>query len=205
VLPARHGTAIPLRVGEQLRITNLQGGQVVDAWAFAGVGLSEYMSMEHTRVALTRLVPQVGDGLYSSRRRPLLTLLADTSPGVHDTLMAACDRERYRQLGGDDHHANCADNFRRALAARGVQADRVPAPLNLFMNIRWREDGSLEFLPSPARAGDQVTLVADTDATVVLSACPMDLNPINAGGLSDIGLEVLPAADRLLSTMGPSI
>lgn len=193
VLSARHGAAIPLRKGERLRITNLDGGQVVDMWAIAGVGLSEYLSMEHTRVALTKLVPRVGDRLFSSCRRPLLTLLEDTSPGVHDTLLAACDRERYRQLAGDDRHANCADNFRRALAERGVQADRVPAPLNLFMNIRWYEDGSLEFLPSPARPGDHVTLAAQTDVTVVLSACPMDLNPINAGGPSDIGLEVMPA------------
>jgi uncharacterized protein len=191
VLRAREGIAIPLRAGERLRITNLEGGQVVDTWALARADVREYLSMEHTRVALTKLIPGVGDGLYSSCRRPLLTLVEDTSPGAHDTLIAACDRERYRQLGADGYHANCADNFRRALAERGIEADRVPAPLNLFMNIRWREDGRLDFLPSPARAGDHVTLAAATDLTVVLSACPMDLNPINANGPMDVGLEVL--------------
>jgi uncharacterized protein len=193
ILPAREGIAVPLRAGERLRITNLEGGQVVDAWAVARSDPREYLSMEHTRVALSRLIPRVGDGLYSSCRRPLLTLLEDTSPGVHDTLMAACDRERYRLLGVDGHHANCADNFRRALAERGVEPDRVPAPLNLFMNIAWHEDGSLDFLPSLARAGDHVMLAAEADVAVVLSACPMDLNPINAGGPSDIGLDVLPS------------
>lgn len=181
---------MPLRAGERLRITNTHGGQVVDTWALARADTREYVSMEHSRASLTKLVPAVGDGLYSNCRRPLLTLVDDTSPGVHDTLIAACDRERYRQLGATGHHANCADNFRRALALRGIQADRVPAPLNLFMNIRWDEEGHLEFLPSPARAGDYVTLEAATDVTVVLSACPMDLNPINTRGPQGIDVDV---------------
>jgi uncharacterized protein YcgI (DUF1989 family) len=44
---------------------------------------------------------------------------------------------------------------------------------------------------SPAHAGDRVTLAAEVDVTVVLSACPMDLNPINAGGPRDVGFAVL--------------
>jgi uncharacterized protein len=192
-LPAREGIALPLRAGERLRITNLHGGQVVDTWALARTDLREYLSMEHTRTSLGKLVPAAGDQLYSSGRRPMLTLVEDTSPGAHDTLIAACDRERYRQLGATGQHANCADNFRSALSLRGIRPDHVPSPLNLFMHIAWREDGGLEFLASPARAGDYVTLEALTDVTVVLSACPMDLNPINAGGPQDVGLEVLAA------------
>jgi hypothetical protein len=193
-LTAREGVAVALQAGEGLRIINTHGGQVVDTWALATADVSEYLSMEHTRTSLSKLVPGAGDHLYSSCRRPLLTLVEDTSPGVHDTLIAACDRERYRMLGADGYHANCADNFRRALSLRGVHPDHVPSPLNLFMNIAWREDGGLEFLASPARAGDWVTLKAVTDVTVVLSACPMDLNPINTGGPQDVGLEVLGAA-----------
>jgi uncharacterized protein YcgI (DUF1989 family) len=191
ILPAREGVAVPLRAGERLRIINTHGGQVVDTWALARADVSEYLSMEHTRTSLGKLVPAAGDHLYSSRRRPLLTVTEDTSPGVHDTLIAACDRERYRQLGADGYHANCADNFRRALSLRGIEPDRVPAPLNLFMNVTWDADGRLEFLASPAQAGDYVMLQAETDVTVVLSACPMDLNPINTGGPQDIGLQLL--------------
>jgi uncharacterized protein len=193
ILAAREGIAVPLRPGEALRITNHEGGQVVDMWALAADDPSEYLSMAHTRVALLRLVPRVGDGLYSSHRRPLLTLVQDTSPGVHDTLIASCDPERYRLLGAEPGHASCAGNFREALAAHGVQADRVPSPLNLFMNVAWDEQGDLEFLASPAQPGDYVTLRAETDVIVVLSACPMDLNPINAGGPRDVAFEVLPA------------
>ena len=193
ILPARDGIALPQRAGHRLRLTKLHAAHVVDPWAQARTDLREYLSMEHTRASLSKLVPGTGDHLYSSSRRPLLTLVEDTSPGRHDTLIAACDRERYRQLGATGHHANCADNFRRALSVRGIQPDHVPSPLNLFMHIAWREDGDLEFLPSPARPGDYVTLEAVTDVTVVLSACPMDLNPINAGGPQDVELEVLSA------------
>src|SRR5438105_10448182 len=53
---------------------------------------SEFMSMEHARVAMGRILPKVGDTLVTNRRRPILTLIEDTSGGVHDTLLAACDR-----------------------------------------------------------------------------------------------------------------
>jgi uncharacterized protein YcgI (DUF1989 family) len=190
-LPARDGIAIALGAGERLRIINLHGGQVVDMWAVSPADPREHLSMAHTRVALNKLIPQVGDELHSTRRRALLTLVDDTSPGVHDTLIAACDPERYRQLGGAADHPSCAANYVGALAELGVEADFVPAPLNLFMNIPWQPDGTLEFLASPARAGDQVTFAAAVDVIVVLSACPMDLNPINTGGPRDIGLRVL--------------
>lgn len=57
VLRAREGIAVPLRAGEALRITNLEGGQVVDTWVLAQSDPGEYVSMEHTRVALGRLIP----------------------------------------------------------------------------------------------------------------------------------------------------
>src|SRR3546814_4940061 len=41
----------------------------------------------------------VGDILYSNRRRPILTLVEDSSPGIHDTIIAACDSNRYKFLG----------------------------------------------------------------------------------------------------------
>ncbi len=191
ILPAREGTALLLGAGERLRIINIHGGQVVDTWALARTDPGEFLSMQHTRTSLGKLIPGTGDHLYSSSRRPLVTLVEDTSPGTHDTLIAACDPERYRQLGAEGHNASCAENFRRALSERGISLDHVPAPLNLFMNIAWDAGGRLEFLASPARPGDYVTLEAVRDVTVVLSACPMDLNPINTGGPQDIGLEVL--------------
>ncbi len=57
---------------------------------FFQIALGKIMGTKNER-ELKRLIPRVGDPLYSSDRRPLLTLVADTSPGIHDTLMASCD------------------------------------------------------------------------------------------------------------------
>ncbi|KAF3037690.1 hypothetical protein E8E12_008201 [Didymella heteroderae] len=52
----------------------------------------EFMSMSHCRATLLKLIPSVGDTLVSQKRAPLVKLIEDTSPGIHDTLIAACDR-----------------------------------------------------------------------------------------------------------------
>jgi uncharacterized protein YcgI (DUF1989 family) len=179
VIPARGGRAVRLARGAEIEIINPAGTQVVDTWAVCPPDGAEHLSMEHTRVALARLIPHAGDVLYSNRRRALLTFAADTSPGVHDTLMASCDAERYRLLGAEGDHASCADNFAAALRELGQPAPPVPAPLNLFMNVPWTAGGSLSFAPPRSRPGDLVRLRAETDVIVVLSACPQDLVPVN--------------------------
>jgi uncharacterized protein len=72
VLAAGEGIAVPVRTGESLRISMLDRGQVVDTWAVSAADPVEYMSMQHTRVALSKLVPAAGDDLFSNRRRPIL-------------------------------------------------------------------------------------------------------------------------------------
>ena len=190
-IPAGQGRAFRLAAGQRLRVTTTEGGQVVDTWALALPHLDESMSMEHTRSRLLAVSPRAGDDLFSDRRRPILRLVEDTSPGVHDTLIAACDQERYRQLGYQGPHRNCADNFRAALAELGYEAPPVPAPLNVFMNIPVAGDGTLSFEPSLARPGDAVTLEAVGDVVVVLSVCPQDLVPINGAAMrpTDVGVD----------------
>jgi Domain of unknown function (DUF1989) len=63
------------------------------------------------------------------------TLVEDTSPGVHDTLIAACDLFRYITLGVDEYHDNCSDNLRMAMMAIGLTVPEVPQPFNIWMNI----------------------------------------------------------------------
>ena len=136
VIAARSGRAVHVARGGAIEVINTHGTQVVDFWALCQQDLSEHLSMEHTRTAIGRLMPRVGDTLVSNRRQPMLTVIADTSPGIHDTLIASCDAERYRQLGFDGEHDNCLANFQRALADLGLPAPPLPAPLNLFMNVR---------------------------------------------------------------------
>lgn len=178
-IPARRGKATHLRRGQSIRIVNTHGAQVVDTWAFTAGMLTEFMSMEHTRATLTHLRPKVGDGLYTNRRRKILTMTEDTSRGDHDTLIAACDSERYILLGVKEYHDNCTDNLFAAMQALGLSPPECPSPLNLFMNIPWTAEGKLSFDPPTTRPGDTVTLRAELDCIVAMSACPQDILPIN--------------------------
>lgn len=193
IIPAGHGRAFPLRRGRRLRVATVEGGQVVDTWALVADDPAEWLSMEHTRGLLSTIAPREGDLLYSNRRRPVLLLREDTSPGVHDTLIPACDQARYELLGHSGPHRNCAENLRSALAAAGLPAPAVPSPLNLFMNVPVAPDGRLELLPSTAARGASVTVEALLDVVVVLSACPQDMVPINGADLTptDVAVDLL--------------
>lgn len=181
-IPARRGKAALVEKGRAIRIVNTHGDQVVDTWAFRAGHLTEFMSMEHTRATLLKLRPAVGDALTTNRRRAILTLEEDTSPGVHDTLIAACDNERYGLLGCTGYHDNCTDNLAAAMRELGLMPPETPSPLNLFMNIPWTADGGLSFEEPRTRPGDYVLLRAEMDCVVAMSACPQDILPINGVG-----------------------
>jgi uncharacterized protein YcgI (DUF1989 family) len=178
-IPARQGKAARVRKGQQIKIINSHGQQVVDTWAFNAEDLGEFMSMEHSRVALGHIIPAVGDRLVTNRRRPILTLVEDTSGGIHDTLFAACDRWRYEQLGCTEYHDNCTDNLAAGLAGLDLTPPETPAPLNLFMNIPVIDGNRVEVHPPVSTPGSYVTLRAEMDCIVPFSACPQDMLPIN--------------------------
>ena len=178
-IPARMGKAVRLDKGQRIKVINTKGQQVVDTWAFNADNLREFMSMEHSRVAIDRIIPGVGDALVTNRRRPILTLVEDTSGGIHDTLFAACDRWRYEQLGCKEHHDNCTDNLAAGLAALGLTPPETPAPLNLFMNIPVVDGNRVEVRPPVSTAGSFVTLRAEMNSILAFSACPQDMLPVN--------------------------
>lgn len=178
-IPARQGKAARVAQRQRIRMVNTHGTQVVDTWAFNAQDLSEFMSMEHTRPLLKNIMPRVGEPMRTNRRRPIITFLEDSSPGIHDTLMAACDRYRYELLGHKGYHENCTDNLHRAMAELGLTPPGVPCPLNMWMNIPVKPDASLSFEPTVSKPGDHVLLRAEMNVVVVFSACPMDLTPIN--------------------------
>ena len=178
-IPARRGKAVMVARGQSVRVVNTHGQQVVDTWAFRRDDLTEFMSMEHSRTSTGRIIPKVGQSMTTNRRRPILSLVEDTSGGIHDTLLAACDRYRYELLGCEGYHDNCTDNLAAALAELGLTPPETPSPWNLFMNIPVAPDGSVSFEPPVSRSGDYLTLRAEMDCIVVFSACPQDMVPIN--------------------------
>lgn len=151
--------------------------------------------MMHTRASTLHLSPRLNDTLVSNLRAPLITLIEDTSPGIHDTLIAACDPQRYKELGVPnwETHGSCSENLVLALneineksglkgskaIGRDVTVNSVPAPLNLFMNIPWTGEGDVRFEAPKGKRGDYVRFRAERDLVVVMSACPQDILEIN--------------------------
>ncbi|MCB0334799.1 MAG: urea carboxylase-associated family protein [Bdellovibrionales bacterium] len=180
-------TVVPVDAGEQVRIVNPQGTQVVDTWAFSQGDFDEYLSMEHTRSALENIYLSEGDIAVSNRFRPVLTLIEDGSSGFHDTLMAACSRETYEHFGAGSNHKNCSDNLKVAIQKLGRDLTFIPCPWNLFQRTPIDMDGTLEF-PAPSHPPNSFVLIrAEMPVYFVFSACPWDLadSPINGTGPKD--------------------
>lgn len=178
-IPARKGKAAHLAKGQIVKVVNTRGQQVVDTWAFNAEDLKEFMSMEHSRVSIGGIIPKVGSVLVTNKRRPILTVVEDNSGGVHDTLLAACDRYRYENLGCKEYHDNCTDNLAAGLAALGLTPPETPSPLNLFMNIPVIDGNRIDYLPPVSTPGSWIALRAEMDCILAFSACPQDMIPIN--------------------------
>ena len=118
-------------------------------------------------------------------------LVEDTSPGIHYTIIAACDIYRYQGLGVPEYHDNCTDNLMDGMKALGLTPPEVPSPLNLWMNIPVRSDGSIAWEEPVSKPGDYVVLRAEMDCIVAMSACPQDIVRINAGAPTEAHYELL--------------
>lgn len=181
IVPAGEGIAVPVAAGQHIRVVNTHGTQVVDTWAFLKADLTECLSMEHCREILQKIFFQPGDQLVTNRYRPILTILADTSPGGHDTLIAACSSEMYAHMGHGGTHANCADNLIAAVKPFGIPIGLVPSPWNLFMLAPVTPSGRIKYLRPRSKPGNYVELRAENDCVVAFSACPDDVYPTNGG------------------------
>src|SRR3984957_12098038 len=183
-IPARRGKATRLSAGQSVKIVNTYGKRVSENWAFNAADIREFMSMEHTRIYIGRIIPKIGDALVTNRRRPILRLTEDNSGGIHDTLVAACDRWRYELLGCPTYHDNCTDNLAAGLGELGLAPPETPSPLNLFMNIPVIDGNAIDVLPPVSTPGSYVTLRAEMDCFVAFSACPQDMVPVNGAAMT---------------------
>ena len=193
VVPGSHARAVRVKAGDTVRVVNTHGTQVVDFWAVRTDRPEIAMSMQHSRIRWRNLRPRPGDEMLDEERSTMLTVLEDTSPGVHDTVIAACDPFRYAQLGAAPGHRSCCANFAEALAELSIsRTSPVPAPLNLFMNIPWDLEGNITFEPTVSAPGDSVLFRAEVDVIAIASACPMDIVPINGpGGGTPVDIELV--------------
>ena len=183
--------AIEVRTNQLFRVVNTFGGQVVDTRAFDVEDANRYLSMEHSRSALYKLHFQVSDTLVDNHFQPMLEIMDDTSPGVHDTLHAACSPGSYQHYMGHPSHPNCQDNLLQQLADHGIFRQSIPCPWNLFESAKVGNGMELKDDSSPAKPGDYIELRAIGNILLICSACPSMVGNISGNNPSGAALEVL--------------
>ena len=190
ICPACHGHAFRVGQGKSFRLTDLHGQQPIDFWAFVEADHHEHLSVAHTRVGNMSMVVRPGQSAFTNKRREIVTILEDNSPGQHDMLMAACDRTRFETLGYEGYHRNCQDNLHEALGELGITIPFSPQPWNLFTHFPWSSDMRIEMLSPDTKPGDNIIFRAEMDVIIAISACPQDIVKICGGENTPVKAEV---------------
>ena len=182
------GAAFTLKQGQILRIIDVDGEQVSDLFCFAKDDLEERLSSGHSTDYTGKLFFSKGDGLYSNRSNPMLTIIAD-QVGKHSMLYAPCSQEMFvKSYGVNEAHPNCLDNLVTNLKRFGIQASQITIPLNVFMSVDINRKGEITIQSPMSKAGDYIDLRAEMDLIVGVTAC--SAGACNNYACTPIGVEI---------------
>ena len=169
-IPPQSGVAFRLGRGSTLTVADPQGEQVADLVAFDDRG-EQWLSSGRTLDYASTIYLTEGHTLYSNRSEAMLTITADDVKR-HDFLLAPCSPEMFERLYGfGPGHPSCFANLAGALAPFGIHPDRIPNAFNIFMNVGVAPTGELSVAPPISKAGDRISLRAEVDLIVGLTAC----------------------------------
>lgn len=188
LLEPHTGKALVIEKGHTLRVTDIQGGQVVDFVSYHQNDLSEYLSSPRTIDYNNKIFFSKGDILYSNQGNPMWTITQD-SVGQHCFLFAPCDQRMFEityEVTGP--HPNCMDNLSVNLSPYGIAPSQIFIPLNIFMHIEISSQGDIAIEPPLSGPGDYIDLRAEQDLLVGISACSAYKS--NAYKFSQIQIEV---------------
>jgi uncharacterized protein YcgI (DUF1989 family) len=175
-LEPQSGAGLIVKRGQRLEIIDPLGEQVSDLVSFAEADPREWLSSGRTIDYANTIYLTTGHTLYSNRSRPMWTILEDTV-GRHDFLLTPCSPETFTILyKTTGHHPSCFENLARHLKPFGIEPDRIPTSLNVFMNVDVLPSGELAILPPRSRPGDRVLLRAEMDLIVGVTACSAELS-----------------------------
>jgi uncharacterized protein YcgI (DUF1989 family) len=202
VMPPKTGHAITVKRGQHLRITDLEGKQVVDVAVFNAENPREKLSTSNSR---TRYVPKPGedyvprnkltegDWLMSTLCRPMMTIVKETPEpkGVHDVHNRMCNRFLFESHGVGPRDG-CHEIMSRAVEPYGILPEDIPDTMDVFMNY-WHDcDRGRWVISEPvSKPGDYIEFRAEMDVLVGLSNCPEDvLTNCNAKHCTPMKVEV---------------
>ena len=187
-LAPQSGTAFELHQGDVLRVIDSEGEQVADLTAFNRNDINEWLSSGRTIDYANSIYLTTNHVLYSNRSRPMFTITED-EVGRHDFLLTPCSPETFQIIYKDQrYHPSCLENLSTNLRRYGVTPDRIPTTFNIFMNVEVGDDGRLSILPPRSRAGQSISLHAEMDLIVGLTACSAEMS--NNYKFKSIGYEV---------------
>jgi len=179
LIPATEGAAFVVRRGETIKVIDVEGHQIGDFICFNLHQPREKLSTGET-VNFNSLAGSgsihltVGNKFYSNLQNPMFEIVEDLAKGVHDLLFAPCSSALYAAFMGDPAHRNCRDNLTKAVEPYGLGYLDIPDPINLFQNTRPKADGTIDYQPAAAQAGEHIALKAFMDCLVAISVCPFD-------------------------------
>lgn len=193
---AREGTAFRLKKGQRLKVIDLEGGQVADLLAFKLSDTNEKLSTSVTIDNNGSLFLKKGDFLYSNNYNPLMCIIED-SVGSHNLLHPPCSPAMYRsQYNIKGEHPSCQTNFAKALRKYGIAEKEITTPFNIFMHTEVNSDGRVVVKEPLSKAGDYITLEAEVDLVVAVTACSVEESACNSYQCTDIGLVISQGDDK---------
>lgn len=183
VMAPATGWADIVKTGQRLRVTDLEGLQVIDMAVFNDANLREKLSTSYSRSRAgvggghgfhprDRLVE--GDVLMSTINNEMMRMTADTAEvkGMHDVHGRMCNRYLYEAMGepGKD---GCHEIISGVVAGHGLLPEDIPDTIDLFMNYHHDcAHGWWVLEEGVSKPGDYVEFEALMDCLVALSNCP---------------------------------
>lgn len=189
IIKKQSGVAFQLKKGQKLKVIDPKGQQVSDMVLFNTIDKREKISSGKTLDFEESILISNGNYLWSNRSNKMMKILEDTN-GRNDFLLAPCSPETFKIMyKNDQYHPSCFENLYTHLAKFDIEPDDIPTAFNIFMNVRFQENGKLSVAPPLSKAGDYILFEANMDLILGLTACSAEDS--NGGSFKPIHYEIL--------------
>ena len=84
-----------------------------------------------------------------------------------------------------------------AILTKNIKGFWIPV-LILFMNTFIESDGTLLIRDPISKRGDKIIMITRMSLIIVVSACPMDLNPVGGQGITDLEIIVADSEEEMM-------